>query len=159
MKRFLLSLVALFASVSLMADVAVSTKTTGSLFNLLSTGGKVIDSVTVVPSGTNTVLRLYDSATTNITYVTAEYVTEVPTVSSVVTTWVGVTGVTNSITNSAMTMVTTTNAAATNTLPLLKVFATPSTAIGTITDPIILRKGLTISNDVACTVIVEYHSN
>jgi len=160
MKRFLTIMAALAALTSLVvADVAVSTQATGNTFNLLSTGGKSIDSITVVPSGTNVLVRLYDSNVAGITNVVAEYITLVPTVATVVTTVVGPTGITNNFTNTAMTMVSTTNAAATNTLSPVQVYATPSAAIGTFSDRFSVKKGLTISNDVACTIIVNYKAN
>lgn len=160
MKKILLSLtlVSLLAFQAL-GDVASSAQATGATYNLLSGGGKVVQSIMVIPNGTNTIVKFYDSNTNTITQVAAGYTYYAPATASVVTTFVGPTGVTNTFTNTALIMATNVVAAATNTLPVLATYAVPAGTIGQFTDQLVLTRGLTFTNDKSCTIIVNYRSN
>ena len=139
------------------AAVTSTNSTTGEVFTLLTTGGKVIDYITVVPAGTNVITRIYDLPDTYLVYTNTAYTNFVTYVTNQVNTFVTTTGITNSWTNTVKYVDVYTVAASTNnSYTPVATYATPSASIGTFTDRLVLNRGLTISNNVAATVIVGY---
>lgn len=161
MKKLILAILTGVALIglSLPAKAAVTTtnSTTGETFTML-TSGALVDYITVVPQGTNVVTYVYDLADTTLTYTNASYTNFVTYITNQVTSFVTTTGVTNSWTNTVKYVDVYTTGAATNSYTPIATYATPSASIGTFTTPLQLRRGLTISNDVAATVIVGYRS-
>lgn len=159
MKKLLISLVSiLLASVGLNAGVIATNLTTGTNALYLSTGGYVVSSISVVTGDTNTIFRVYDYASTNLTYTNAAYTNMTRYTTNVVQTYTNVNGVTNSFTNTMMYVDVTVTAATTNTYSPIITYAAASGTVTTFTDKLVLAKGLVISNDCPATVIVTYSS-
>lgn len=155
-KLLLIGLLAVGLMPTVNATIVSTNVAAAGKFVLLSSGGKVIDYITVVSVGTNGLFYLYDWNSTTTTYTNAAYSYKYPTNSTVVTTFIGPTGMTNNYTNSVMTWATNSISAATNSLTPISAFAGPADVVATIPDTLILTKGLVISNTAAATVIVSY---
>jgi len=161
MKKLLLPILAVLglATASLNAASGSQSFTLfGTNVAVLTNGGYILDTIQVIPSGTNTTTRLFDWDNKVITYTNDAYITRAREMSNVVTTFVTSTGVTNSFTNAVEYVRVYTNAASTNTLTPLLTVVTPAGTVGTYTLNFPLINGLTISNDVTSTVIYNYRS-
>lgn len=150
----LLGLLLLFGITS-QAAVDARTLTTASGYALLSTGGYQIDSV-VVATDTNMVLRLYNTADTNLLEITESYTNWTQTITNYVRTWITSTGITNSVTNVVKLITLEEVAAATNAAAPVKTYAAPAGTVTTFADPFVVSRGLFVSNDVGGTVIINY---
>lgn len=153
-KVVLLGLLLLFG-VKSQAAVDVRTLDSGTNYVLLSTGGYVVDSVVAV-TDTNLIIRLYDHADAGLTNVTAAYTNWAETVTNYVRTWVTSTGITNSVTNTVKLVTSNAVDAATNAVTAAHTYAAPAGAVTTFPYPFVVAKGLVVSNDVGCTLLITY---
>jgi len=160
MKKLLLSFSALLLSfgVAFGASGSLSFTLVGTNQVALTNGGYILDSIQVIPSGTNTTTRIFDWNDKVLTYTNDAYVTRTSYMTNLVTTWVTTTGVTNSFTNRVNYTLVLTNAASTNVVVPMFTVTTPAGTVGTYTLGFPLINGLTVSNDVTSTVIYNYRS-
>lgn len=157
MKKILLGLFAVMVSASVgFAATAVSDMTTATNYVLISTGGKVLKSVTIVPNGTNATFRLYDKENTTLTYTNAAYTVRYLTNATVVTSFVDYGGNTNNFTNTALIYATNSVSASTNAVTPFATVLVGGSAVETLDLSQVLTKGLVISNTSSATVLAVY---
>lgn len=158
MKKILLTF-ALLASMAYSQAAVVSVVpagTAGTNTVVLTNAMELLSVAFIAPS--NTVVRFYDSYSTNCVTTNAAYITHITYVTNLVSTYIGSTGLTNVLTNSVLFTAATTNAAATNAMTPIAMYALPAGFATTFADINLLSvNGLTMSNDAGgLTAVITY---
>jgi len=161
MKKLLSVLITLLvlAPVIQAAENYVASETTGTNRAVSATGRLYMKYLTVVPNGTNAIIRLYDYPYTTLVRTNSAYTNYTMISSNVVTTFVGPTGITNAFTNTVLTPVVAVTAATTNTaVTPLAIYAVPADIPTTFTDTLLFNTGVILSNDSSAVIIMNYDS-
>ena len=119
----------------------------------LATPG-VINTLTIA-TGTNTIVRLYDSAYETLWWTNAAYTNYQTYLTNLITTTIMPSGLTNVSTNLTLFTAVTLTAAGSNAVPPFFTAAVAAGDVQTYTLGSVVTKALYISNTIPCTVILD----
>jgi hypothetical protein len=155
--------VALVCTLGLSAKAGVlSTNLPAGVF-LISTDRANVYSITIT-GGTNSVVSLYDCDTVadpyyGTNYVSAEWIGRSSYATNIASSVVGYNGYTNWFTNSGIFSYSVTNAAATNALTPLAVFAHGANFAETYNTDALFIRGIVARASVGCSIVINYNSH
>lgn len=161
----LISLIALLGlfTYNTQAQTITTVNATAEGLNSIITNGARILSVTLTASSTNTAfVRFVDSYATNLTYTLSSYTNFITYATNIVSVYTTPAGVSQTNTNSGVYTVKQTVAASTNNYPTITTMSAGTNATVTWTPTTgnasgqMIMRGLTATNDNACTITVRY---
>lgn len=154
MKKYLIGLLALMTAVSVNAAVLSASYAAG-VSNIVATPAKLNSLTLIAP--TNSIVRLYDTTYSTLLSTNTAYTNMTYYVTNQITTYVTSTGLTNSFTNSVLYSALTTVAAATNNTSPIAILVAPANVVVSLPNlGYTFMRGLTMSNDVALSIIWNY---
>lgn len=137
---------------------SATTNYTANGYYLLLTNPCKISSITLMAGSTNFQVDIFDNNATNSTVTNAAYATLTSYITNVVSTNVGLAGITNVMTNTYLFEGTITNAQATVNLPF-RTFLVVSNTLATFPVNMLQTKGVSVHAYTNGTILVNYRVN
>jgi hypothetical protein len=158
MKNFFLSILLALVTFTSFAETISGSSATNSITSLSTNGIAIYKLMIANGTGSASTVAFYDTSATNLTYTLGQYTNTTQYTTNLVTTYTNYLGVIQTNTNTFLYTLNTTQTASTNNYRRLATIVVPAgnTVTYSPTTPLAALLGLTVTNDAAVSVTVDY---